>query len=122
MVNECKYGRGVLPALSVLSRGACYRPSCDEPITRFVDGIPVNNFEIAHIRAANEGGRRYVEGMTDKERNSFDNLVLLCGVHHKIRPDDFTVEELQDWKILREESGLAALRGLRGLPRTSRRG
>ncbi|MFI5933825.1 hypothetical protein [Actinoplanes sp. NPDC051494] len=84
-----------------------------------MDGIPVNNFEIAHIRAANEGGRRYVRDMTDEERNSFDNLVLLCGVHHKvvdkIRPDDFTIEELQDWKIMREGPGLGALRGLRGL-------
>jgi hypothetical protein len=117
--NERKYGRGVVPALSVLSQGTCYWPSCDEPITRFVDGIPVNNFEIAHIRAANEGGRRYVKDMTDEERNSFNNLVLLCGVHHKvvdkIRPNDFSIQELQDWKIMREGPGLAALRGLRGL-------
>ncbi|MBB2940528.1 hypothetical protein FB565_000232 [Actinoplanes lutulentus] len=117
--NERKYGRGVVPALSMLSQGTCYWPSCNEPITRFVDGIPVNNFEIAHIRAANEGGRRYVKDMTDEERNSFDNLVLLCGVHHKIvdkiRPNDFSIQELQDWKMMRERSGLAALRGLRGL-------
>ena len=118
-MNDRKYGRGVVPALSALSRGACYWPSCDEPITRFVDGIPVNNFEIAHIRAANKGGRRYVKAMTDDERNGFDNLVLLCGVHHKIvdkiRPGDFSIEMLQDWKTIREGSGLGALRSLRGL-------
>ncbi|XVU26465.1 hypothetical protein ACQPZJ_05260 [Actinoplanes sp. CA-054009] len=79
----------------------------------------MNNFEIAHIRAANEGGRRYVPEMTDEERNSFDNLVLLCIVHHKIvdriRPDEFSIEVLEAWKDNREGPGLAALRGLRGL-------
>ena len=50
--------------------------------------------------------------MTDEERNSFENLVLLCGVHHKIvdkiRPNDFSIQELQDWKTMREGSGSAA--------------
>ncbi|GHJ49029.1 hypothetical protein Cs7R123_63710 [Catellatospora sp. TT07R-123] len=119
MVNERQYGRGVVPALAALSQGTCYWPACDERITKFVAGIPVNNFEIAHIRAANKGGRRYVANMTDEKRNSFDNLVLLCIVHHKIvdkiRPDDFSIDELQRWKEEREGPGLAALRGLRGL-------
>ncbi|WP_433531253.1 hypothetical protein ACQPYA_03845 [Micromonospora sp. CA-263727] len=79
----------------------------------------MNNFEIAHIRAANEGGRRYVARMTDEERNSFDNLVLLCIVHHKIvdkiRPDEFSIEVLEAWKDNREGPGHAALRGLRSL-------
>ncbi|MER7273921.1 hypothetical protein ABT369_05670 [Dactylosporangium sp. NPDC000244] len=119
MVNERNYGRGVVPALTVLAQGTCYWPTCDERITKFVDGIPVNNFEIVHIRAANAGGRRYVANLTDEKRGSFDNLVLLCIVHHKIvdkiRPDDFSIEELQRWKDEREGPGLAALHGLRGL-------
>jgi len=44
---------------------------------------------------------------------------LLCLVHHKIvdklRPDDFTIEALQNWKSTREAPGQAALRGLRDL-------
>jgi hypothetical protein len=85
----------------------------------FVDGTPVNNFETAHIRAANDGGRRYVKDMSDEDRNGFDNLVLLCLVHHKIvdkiRPNDFSIQTLQAWKTTRESAGRAALRGLRGL-------
>lgn len=119
MVNIRNYGAGIITGLVSLSQGTCYWPGCDEPIVRFVDGRPVNNFETAHIRAANKGGRRYVGDMDDKERNSFSNLVLLCLVHHKIidklQPDDFTIETLQNWKSIREAPGQAALRGLRDL-------
>ncbi len=109
MVNARTYGAGVITGLVSLSQGTCYWPDCEEPIVRFVEGRPVNNFETAHIRAANKGGRRYVEGMADEERNSFGNLVLLCLVHHKIvdklQPDDFTIETLQNWKTIREAPG-----------------
>jgi hypothetical protein len=119
MVNERKYARGVIPGLVSLSQGTCYWPSCDEPIVRFVDGLPINNFEIAHIRAINNGGPRWVDGLDQEQLNSFDNLVLLCLVHHKIvdkiRPHDFSIEILQDWKTAREASGQASLRGLRGV-------
>jgi hypothetical protein len=119
MVNIRSYGAGVITGLVSLSQGTCYWPDCEEPIVRFVNGRPVNNFETAHIRAANEGGQRYVGGMTDAERNDFQNLVLLCLVHHKIvdklQPDDFSIETLETWKRTRETPGQAALRGLRGL-------
>ncbi|WP_163570064.1 hypothetical protein [Fodinicola feengrottensis] len=83
MTNTRKYGAGVITGLVSMSQGLCYWPTCDQPIVRFVDGQPVNNFETAHIRAANKGGRRYVERMNDAERNGFTNLLLLCIVHHK---------------------------------------
>lgn len=52
--------------------------------------------------------------MTDAERADFNNLVLLCSAHHKmvdrVRPDDFSVETLQDWKQANEpEDGIDAL-------------
>lgn len=120
MVNIRNYDAGVVTGLVSVSQGTCYWPGCDERIVRFVDGVPVNNFETAHIRAANEGGPRYDPAMRDdEERNSFSNLVLLCVVHHKVvdklRPDDFSIEMLQRWKAERETAGQAALQGLRGL-------
>lgn len=119
MVNIRTYGAGVVTGLVSLSQGTCYWPGCPEAIVRIDDGRPVVNFEIAHIRAANHGGRRYDPAMTDEERNDFPNLVLLCMVHHKIvdklRPEDFPRETLQGWKTAREASGVAALQGLRGL-------
>lgn len=119
MVNIRNYGAGVITGLVFLAQGRCYWPDCEERLVRFVGGTPVNNFETAHIRAANPGGRRYVQQMTDSERNAFTNLVLLCLVHHKIvdkiRPDDFTIETMQEWKQQREAAGHAALSGLQGL-------
>jgi len=116
VVNTRNYGAGVVTALVSLAQGTCYWPKCEEPIVRFVNARPVNNFETAHIRAANKDGPRYAEGMTDEERNSFENLILLCLVHHKIvdklQPNAFSIELLQSWKAVREAGGSAALRGL----------
>jgi hypothetical protein len=57
--------------------------------------------------------------MSDEDRASFDNLVLLCKPHHelvdRIDPDRFPVDVLRKWKTDREGPGVAALRGLRGL-------
>lgn len=43
---------------------------------------PVLLGEVAHNAAASDGGPRAVPNMTAKERNSADNLLLLCGLHH----------------------------------------
>lgn len=61
----------------------CAFPDCSETLLRWVDGIdtPVLNSRIAHIAAASPNGPRYDEGMTDEDRRSFDNLVLLCLTH-----------------------------------------
>jgi hypothetical protein len=40
--------------------------------------------EICHIKAQSAGGPRYDPDQTDKERHGFDNLLLLCGDHHKV--------------------------------------
>ncbi len=50
--------------------------------------------------------------MSDDQRNSFDNLLLLCPNHHKLiddlEPDRHTVEVLEEMKRLSELSGKAA--------------
>ena len=119
MVNARKYQAGTVSALIALSQGTCYFPDCGEPIVRFVDGVPVNNFETAHVRAANSGGKRFDPSMDNEQRNEFSNLVLLCLVHHKwvdkIRPDDYPTATLLAWKHEREKGGLAGLQGLRDL-------
>lgn len=112
------YTAGTRSALATLSQGTCYFPGCTEPTTKFIDGEPFNNFEMAHIRDA-KPGNRYVENMTDDERRAFANLVLLCKPHHtlvdKTHPDRFSISDLEGWKAEREGAGVAALRGLRGL-------
>jgi hypothetical protein len=61
---------------------------------------------IAHIRGAYSGSARYLDSMTDDERRSFPNLVLLCKPHHDVvdrrHPDNYPPEVLADWKTARE--------------------
>lgn len=118
MAGPREYAAGVRPALALLSRGTCYYPDCDTPSVVFIDDEPIVNYEIAHIRDAKQGNR-YDPDMSDDERRSFSNLVLLCKPHHtlvdKTHPERFSVADLEKWKKDREGPGVEALRGLRGL-------
>ncbi|WP_123798412.1 hypothetical protein [Amycolatopsis keratiniphila] len=58
--------------------------------------------------------------MTDEQRNSFENLIFLCHVHHQTidQPGGgvkYPAETLKQWKSTRETKGSQALRGLRHL-------
>ena len=112
-----RYPQAVRAALAALCGGTCYWPGCPEPVIRFVDGIPISNLQIAHIRAAEPGGPRDVPGMTAADRKAFSNFILLCHPHHttvdKQRPQDFPVETLVRWKAEREKDHEAALSRLR---------
>ncbi len=81
-----------------------------------VDGEPVQNLQIAHIRAFEENGPRFDPTWSVDERNQFSNLILLCTPHHKVidgpRSAEFPVKLLIRWKYAREADGLDALEGL----------
>jgi hypothetical protein len=112
-----EYGRGVRAALVSLSRGTCYAPACPEPVLLIKNGKYVLRLDIAHIRAAEEGGPRYDRNFPDPD--GFCNLMLLCKPDHKlidqIEPEKYSVELLLKWKSDREDPGVAALAGLRNL-------
>jgi hypothetical protein len=86
-----------------------------EPVIRFVDGDPVTNLQIAHIRAAEAGGPRYAD-VPREQRRAFSNLILLCHPHHTIvdkrRPQDFPARTLEKWKAEREQNHEVALNQL----------
>ena len=108
------YTVGTERALFRFAEGTCYFPDCPVPIMTDAAGNPVVGVEIAHIRGANEGSARFDASMTDIERASISNLILLCTPHHKlidrIAPDDYPVEVLTEWKAANEPAdGLAAL-------------
>lgn len=112
--------RGVRAALVHFSQGRCYWPGCTEPVLRSVNGQHKIALEIAHIRAANVGGPRYVKTMTQEERDAFENLIFLCGLHHKTidepgGADAYPIKTLQEWKTDRESGVAEGLRGLRDL-------
>lgn len=96
----------------MLSRARCYSPACLAKILRFIDDEPYIDFQIAHICDA-KAGNRYDENMTDDERRSFANLILLCKPHHELvdkrHPERFSSEELRSWKWAREGDAAQAL-------------
>ncbi len=102
--------RGTIPervrrALYGLSRGRCYAPECDEPVVVLDRGEPVFVGDVAHIVAAVASGPRGGADVTD--RDAFENLLILCGRHHKIidgvrTRDRYPVEVLREWKAKRE--------------------
>ncbi|MET8833230.1 hypothetical protein ABZV78_04855 [Micromonospora sp. NPDC004540] len=102
--------RGTIPervrrALYGLSRGHCYALECDEPVIVLDGGQPVFVGEIAHIVAAVASGPR--GGVNVPDRNAFENLLILCGRHHKIIDDvrtrgRYPVDVLREWKAKRE--------------------
>jgi hypothetical protein len=113
------YSTGTDRALFNLAQGTCYYPDCTTSAIAFVEGIPVTNVQIAHIHGAYPNSRRFDPAMTNKERASFDNLILLCKPHHdlvdRVEPDRFPPDTLRRWKTDREGPGIASLKGLQGL-------
>jgi hypothetical protein len=95
-------------ALYAFAQASCYFPDCAESVIVFVEGEPVSNVEIAHIRGARPGAPRYDPDMTDDRRRAFPNLILLCTAHHKVidrlHPERYPAQLLADWKATREHS------------------
>ncbi|RKN79777.1 HNH endonuclease [Ulvibacterium marinum] len=88
--------------LFALSGNQCAEPSC----TREMISEDGNNVlgEIAHIAAASSEGPRYNPNMTDDDRRSFANLILLCDAHHKMIDNPETVDKFPASKILEWKS------------------
>lgn len=61
--------------------------------------------EEAHIVARNEDGPRGNQPLTRDKRDLYQNLILLCSIHHKIiddQPDSYPVEKLLEFKLSHE--------------------
>lgn len=102
--------------LFALSMNQCAFPDCLTPILD-----PKTNTilaEVCHIHAKSDKGLRYDPDQTPEERHGFENLILMCGVHHKIidAPEnlpEFPAERLFEIKAEHEkrarESGRQSL-------------
>lgn len=61
--------------------------------------------QVCHISAASKGGQRFDPLMSDEERRSFDNLIVLCYPHH-VKTNDvqqFSTDKLTEMKRQHEE-------------------
>lgn len=92
----------VLRELYLKSGNLCAYPGCNSLLLN-KDGVFIG--QICHIEAAEEGGPRFNPNMTNEERRSYSNLMLMCYEHHKVTDDvnKFPKERLYGMKIRHEE-------------------
>jgi hypothetical protein len=93
--------KDTLRELHLKSGNLCAFPECNHLMMN-KDGTFIG--QICHIEAAEDGGERFNENMTDDERAAFANLMLMCYEHHTITNDvdEFPVESLQQMKAEHE--------------------
>lgn len=98
------------------SGGYCQNPSCAQHLFVSTDkGESIHFGEMAHIFAASDHGPRSNLNLTDAERGSYDNLILLCANCHTTidkAPEDYPDTMIRQWKRDRSER-LADLFGVR---------
>lgn len=88
----------------------CAFPGCRTPL---ISPTGVVLGRVAHIKAQSVGGPRYDANQTAEERHGFDNLILLCAVHHieidaDGNLDTYTVDRLLEIKRAHEVEGAAS--------------
>lgn len=93
--------------LFAVSMNRCAFPGCSTPIIDSISNTILA--EICHIHAQRENGPRFDSGQTDEERHGFDNLLLMCGVHHKLidAPENqrtYTAAHLKELKQAHEQT------------------
>jgi hypothetical protein len=93
--------------LLLQSGGRCAFPGCSKFLVQegSVGDAPSIIGEIAHIVAERREGPRGRHELTDEERNSHRNLVLLCREHHKIvddQPLTYSIPILREIKASHE--------------------
>lgn len=93
--------------LDIQSLNRCAFPGCTSILVEpgIGEAGPAIVADTCHIHALSPGGARWKEGLTTKELNSIDNLILLCKNHHAVvdsQPEVYTAEQLKKWKFEHE--------------------
>lgn len=89
--------------LFAVSSNRCAFPQCPQGL---IHSGKVTG-RICHIKAASPAGPRYDPQQTDSERHGFENLILMCPIHHDVIDADvtsYTVERLCAMKLKHEAS------------------
>ena len=101
------YSPKTLKLLFALSGNQCAHPECTntliEPATEKSDALVTAH--ICHIYAITTDGPREKSGLTEKELNSPENLILLCRNHHAVvdgQYETYPAYILKEWKQTHE--------------------
>lgn len=101
-IERSKMSSPSLPTIKrlfALSGNQCAFPRCPLPLVDESSGKVTGR--ICHIKAQNSGGSRHDDTQSEEERHAFENLLLLCPIHHDVidsDPDSYTVERLSEIK------------------------
>ncbi|MEU7902190.1 hypothetical protein [Actinoplanes sp. NPDC049118] len=96
-------------ALYAMSNGTCYAPDCVQPV--MVDTGPGGvrlNVEVSHIYGVKPKAPRFRSDLTDRERDDWRHLLLMCEAHHgaiddpKTGEENYPAETLLEWKAAKE--------------------
>lgn len=90
--------------LFAVSGNQCAFPRCPLPLVDEPSGKVTGR--ICHIKAQEPGGPRYDPNQTGDERHAYENLVLMCPIHHDVidsDPESYTVERLLEIKANHEK-------------------
>ena len=85
----------------------CSNPDCRRLVTYRADNSldPSITGDVCHIKARSPGGPRFDPTYPEEFRDSYDNLILLCRIDHKIvddHEDTYTVDKLREMKATHE--------------------
>lgn len=101
------YSQKTLKVLFALSGNQCAHPDCTntliEPTTEQSDAHV--SAHICHIYAISTDGPRGKSGLTQRELNAPDNLILMCRHHHGIvdgQHESYPADTLKEWKHAHE--------------------
>lgn len=110
--NARSYSQSTLKLLFALSLNHCAFPKCTNPVvaagTEYSDPAVLGH--ICHIYAAKDNGPRGRLDLTLKERSAFENLILMCGVHHPLvdkQWESYPAGMLKEWKEKHEAKATA---------------
>lgn len=89
--------------LYAVSGNRCAFPECKSPLVH--EGKVTGR--ICHIKGNKPASKRYDPNQSEEARQDFDNLVLMCPIHHDVIDADevaYTVERLVTLKAEREQA------------------
>lgn len=94
------------------SGNRCAFPGCNQELHQADETSSTVIGQECHIEAQSEDGPRFNPALSEKQIDSFENLILMCPIHHRIideNPEKYTVAALKKMKAGHEDRVRRAL-------------